>query len=155
MKKSLLMITGLVLITFLSSVLVFAQSIEADKSAILESQKQYTIGVNTGNYDLWMSLWDENGIKMEPNHPAIIGKEAISQAVRELFKQPPPEMKIINEDLEIGGQWAFGRGNYTIKIPNLPMLIEGKYLTIYKKQGDGSWKIFRDCYNSNTPPSKK
>jgi ketosteroid isomerase-like protein len=29
--------------------------------------------------------------------------------------------------------------------------INGKYLTVFKKQSDGSWKIYRDCFNSNTP----
>jgi ketosteroid isomerase-like protein len=33
-----------------------------------------------------------------------------------------------------------------------PIFVDGKYLTIYKKQADGSWKISHDCYNSNVPP---
>jgi ketosteroid isomerase-like protein len=27
-----------------------------------------------------------------------------------------------------------------------------KYLTIYRRQPDGSWKIYRDISNSNEPP---
>jgi ketosteroid isomerase-like protein len=29
--------------------------------------------------------------------------------------------------------------------------VDGKFLTIFKKQSDGSCKIYRDCFNSNTP----
>lgn len=27
----------------------------------------------------------------------------------------------------------------------------GKYLTVFRKQADGSWKIFRDCFNLDVP----
>ena len=33
---------------------------------------------------------------------------------------------------------------------------EGKYLEVWKKQGDGSWKCSADCWNSNLPlPGEK
>ena len=30
--------------------------------------------------------------------------------------------------------------------------VDGKFLTVLKQQDDGSWRIFRDCFNSNVPP---
>jgi ketosteroid isomerase-like protein len=42
--------------------------------------------------------------------------------------------------------------------PNAPKaggpesLFDGKFLTVFKRQPDGSWKIYRDCFNSNVPP---
>ena len=30
--------------------------------------------------------------------------------------------------------------------------VDGKYLTIFKRQPDGSWKAYRDCFNSNNSP---
>jgi ketosteroid isomerase-like protein len=30
----------------------------------------------------------------------------------------------------------------------------GKYLTVWRKQPDGSWKVIRDAGNTNGPPSK-
>lgn len=32
-------------------------------------------------------------------------------------------------------------------------LDKGKFLTVWKKQADGSWKIIRDMYNSDLPAS--
>jgi ketosteroid isomerase-like protein len=29
----------------------------------------------------------------------------------------------------------------------------GKFLSILKKQADGSWKFAIDCFNDNTPPN--
>ena len=39
-------------------------------------------------------------------------------------------------------------GGETIAMP------DGKALTLYKKQADGSWKIAYDCFNANVPPAK-
>jgi hypothetical protein len=45
------------------------------------------------------------------------------------------------------------RGVYTMKInvPNMPVPAsdQGKYIEIWKKQADGTWKIVRDIYNSD------
>jgi ketosteroid isomerase-like protein len=29
----------------------------------------------------------------------------------------------------------------------------GKYVAVWKKQPDGSWKMIRDIYNSDLPPT--
>ena len=45
--------------------------------------------------------------------------------------------------------------------PNAPMFVgkdairaanyDGKFMTLFHKQSDGRWLIFRDCFNSNRP----
>lgn len=31
-----------------------------------------------------------------------------------------------------------------------PILVDGKYMSIFQKQSDGSWKLYQDIFNSNT-----
>lgn len=31
-----------------------------------------------------------------------------------------------------------------------PILVDGKYMRIFQKQPDGSWKLYQDIFNSNT-----
>jgi ketosteroid isomerase-like protein len=31
---------------------------------------------------------------------------------------------------------------------------KGKFVVVWKRQADGSWKIVRDVYNSDVPPPK-
>ena len=55
-------------------------------------------------------------------------------------------------------------GDYAIETPNSEMTVtpkggkampdKGKYLTVWKKQADGSWKIYRDINNSDGPVPK-
>jgi ketosteroid isomerase-like protein len=47
-----------------------------------------------------------------------------------------------------------GTYNFSMLIPNSKNTIDdyGKYLTIYQKQKDGSWKIKADMWNTDTNP---
>jgi ketosteroid isomerase-like protein len=60
-------------------------------------------------------------------------------------------------DMEIQemGDWAYSRvgGSYKVtpKDGSPPYVFEGKALSIYQRQPDGTWKMHRDCYNWNKP----
>jgi ketosteroid isomerase-like protein len=62
-------------------------------------------------------------------------------------------MDITNEEVQVSGDLAFARGTYaatvTPKAGGEETFIDGKYMTILKRQTDGSWKIHRDIFNSN------
>lgn len=34
-----------------------------------------------------------------------------------------------------------------------PIRIDGKYMTAWKQQPDGSWKVVADMFNDNGPPT--
>ena len=49
---------------------------------------------------------------------------------------------------------AYDRGTYSMTVTPpgaAPIEDRGKYLTIYRKQADGSWKIARVMFNSDLP----
>ncbi len=131
-------------------------SAQSDVAAINKVLEGYAEGVNNGDLELWISLWDEKGIQMPPDTPARIGKAQIRAIVANVFQQFNRKISITNEETWVFGNLAFARGTYsssrTPKAGGPTGSIDGKYLTVYKKQPDGSWKIFRDIFNSNVPP---
>ena len=54
-----------------------------------------------------------------------------------------------------GGDMVYSQGTYTMTMTNpktkKPMTDKGKYLTVYSKQADGSWKAVADTFNSDSP----
>ncbi len=89
----------------------------------------------------------------------VIGKAAIKRAIDASYKALDWQEFVIHisgtfVDHEIG----FAYGNYTLaaqpRSGGPKIMGDGKYETIFRKQSDGSWKIFRDCFNSNVPPPK-
>ena len=59
------------------------------------------------------------------------------------------------EEVEVAGDWGFIRGTSPVTLTpqagGEPLQDEGKYLSIRKRQPDGSWKIFWAIWNSNNP----
>ena len=167
MKKSLLQFITITSLTLLLCVTFSCQKqdeqatkeakpavdLKTDIAAINKVYHQYAMGLSTGDIDLWMSIWINDGIRMEPDMPAITGKEQIRarmQSVLDMFKF---KMTIDVEEIKVFGDWAFSRGTYkytmTPKKEGEPYANTGKYLTILERQADGSWKFARDCFNTN------
>jgi uncharacterized protein (TIGR02246 family) len=139
----------------LREVISLEQGNKTDIAAIKKMLKRFADIINAGDLEGWISLWVDDGIQMFPGAPARIGKQQIRAGMKPAFDQFNLKMIINNEELRVSGNLGFARGTYTeFLIPKAGGETEkydGKYLTILEKQSDGSWKVARDCFNSNVP----
>jgi len=134
--------------------------VEADKAAIKEVLNQYAIAVNSGNFDLWISLWADNGVQLPPGAPSRTGIAQITEGMKPAFDQMILDIKITSvEETRVFGDMGLTRCSYTLagtpKAGGDKIILEpdGKALTLCERQPDGTWKIVYDCFNSNTPPN--
>ena len=131
----------------------------SDTNAVKEILKNYAKGCNTGNFDQWMSLWADNGVQMPPNTPARIGKEQIREGMKPTFDQFNLKIEVDIKEAKVHGDNGLTRCTYTLEITpkaggeTIYAEPDGKALTIYERQSDGSWKVVYDCFNSNVPPA--
>ncbi|MCP4383233.1 MAG: DUF4440 domain-containing protein [Hyphomicrobiales bacterium] len=117
----------------------------ADENAILEIWSTYSAARVAGDAETWLSLWDSDGKRMAPGMPAA-GFEKFSQVIPTVFAQSqPPSMSIVADEVVVMGDWAFSSGNFKVG-----KIVDGKFLTIFRRQDDGSWRIYRDAFNMNT-----
>lgn len=139
---------------FLSSGAAWAaDEMTADQAAIEKIWKTYSAARVAGDAKLWLSLYDEDGIQMPPGVPAR-GKDVLDKIVPKGFAAGGVKSMSINAaEITVAGDWAYSRGTYNSErvVNGKTVNIDGKFLTIFKHQPDGSWKIYRDCFNSNTP----
>ncbi len=83
----------------------------------------------------------------------VTGREAIFQ----IMQQDPGELTWTpaGADLCKGGDlgYTWGRFQFRETAPNRPAAVHyGKYLTVWKRQPDGSWKFVADIGNSSPAP---
>jgi uncharacterized protein (TIGR02246 family) len=102
------------------------------------------------------ALYTTDGVRMEDNLPAIVGRDAIEASYKELTSAYDCDVSLTPEETRVAGDWAFDRGQFAMhmmpKDPNAPMVMDqGKYLVILQKQADGSWQVAREIGNSNVP----
>ena len=87
-------------------------------------------------------------IATAPGRPAAKDGRAVSQAIKNDIADPNFIMSLSNEKTEVSGDLAYRRGTFKITATNPQtkqvMHSEGTYLTLFRKQADGSWKIVED-----------
>jgi uncharacterized protein (TIGR02246 family) len=131
---------------------------KSDIAAVKEMLNQYAVACNTGDFDLWISLWSDNGVQMPPDTPARIGKEQIREGMKPLFDQFILKVDVDIAEAKVHGDLGLTRCTYSLDITpkaggeTINAMPDSKALTLYERQSD-SWKIVFDCFNSNVPPT--
>ena len=133
-------------------------TLELDLKAIERVREEHIRSLNVGDAATWAQLFTEDGVQMPPNASPNVGSQAIlawSQGFLSIFSLV---FALGVHEVQVFGDWAFERGTYhislTLKAGTGSVKDLGKYITIYQRQPDGSWKIARDIWNSNNPPTQ-
>ena len=60
--------------------------IEADIAAIKSLTEEYDAAINSGDLDSWMSIYTDDAVRMQPNMPVLVGKDAIRSVMQYFFE---------------------------------------------------------------------
>ena len=127
---------------------------EQDKATISRIGADFVNASNTHDLDAAIDrTFATDAVRLPPSGPEVSGPSNIKKwlAAYPLYS----DFAVRALEIEGAGDWAWVRGRYSIKMaaaPGAPMLPDsGKYLEIWKKQADGSWRVFRDIWNSDIP----
>ncbi len=155
MRTKGFMVVVLALLTLISSVCAPRPNTEADERAVRALVEQEVAAANKGDVDVLVSLWTEDAVRMQPNGPAVIGKEALEAQYRSIFEYVTLEYAVVLEEVVVAGEWGFGRGTYTVtatpRAGGEPSEDRGKFIDIYRRLPDGTWKYARHIWNSDQP----
>ena len=96
------------------------------------------------------SYYAPDAIIATAGRPAAKDGRAVSKAIRDDIADPNFKMSLSNEKTEVAGSGdlAYRRGTFKITYTN-PQTKQaenaaGTYLTVFRKQADGSWKVVED-----------
>jgi uncharacterized protein (TIGR02246 family) len=128
----------------------------ADVQAIKDMQPAWDKAWNPGNTEAVTSgFYTADAMRMEPNKPAIVGKDAIRAAVQKTFDQYSSEGRTVAADVRVSGDlavaWGTTEGRAILKADGYSIPIKDKWVNALLRQPDGSWKIFWDIGNSDLP----
>ncbi|HUF49171.1 MAG TPA: DUF4440 domain-containing protein [Vicinamibacterales bacterium] len=128
----------------------------ADEAAIREADAAWSATASTGNLDAMMAFVAADAVMLPPNEPAVSGADAIRQYMERTLAVPGFSLSWQADTVAAsGGDLGYSKGTATITVngpDGTPMTMDEKYLTIWRRQADGSWKVSVDMFNSNTPP---
>ncbi|HEX6791752.1 MAG TPA: DUF4440 domain-containing protein [Candidatus Krumholzibacteria bacterium] len=105
--------------------------------------------------DGFAAFFTADGVLMPPNQPSITGLDNIRAFAQQLMELPGFALTWQPSHAEVAqsGELGFTTGTFTMSMQgaNGTMSDTGKYLTVWKKDATGAWKVVYDTFNSNTP----
>jgi uncharacterized protein (TIGR02246 family) len=132
-----------------------AQDTAAVRSAIEDTNARFLDAFKRGDKAAMLAYYTDDAVLMMPYQPASRGRTAINQSYTEFLGQMSyKDGGLKTEELMVSGDLVVETGTYTWTLTvksGGEMSDKGKYLTVWKRQADGSWKIARDINNSDLP----
>ena len=130
----------------------------AVRQAIEQANNKYVDAVIRGDSAGLIANYADDMVDMDAGRPGWGGRADLALGLGKWIKsQKISDYKYNIQSVNVAGDYAIETGSYEFTgTPKggKPMPNKGKYLTVWKKQGDGSWKIIRDISSSAPPPPK-
>lgn len=131
-----------------------ADMLKAEEEAIRNADMEWSNSAK--QVDGHLSFFTEDAMVLAPNEASVSGKEAIGKILDEYHAMPGFSITWSPSDVEVAssGDLGYSIGTYNLSINDSlgsPMTDRGKYLTVWKKQADGTWKVAVDMFNSDLP----
>ena len=129
----------------------------ADLQAVKDVEAAWLKDTATKDGDKYVSYFAEDASALYPGGGILNGKTDIKTSMAPLFADPNFALtcQSTRAMASKGGDMVYSLGTYTMTVTypktKKPMTETGKYLTVYTKQADGSWKAVADTYNSDSP----
>ena len=125
---------------------------ESAKAAIQALNQKWEI--NFENHDVagLAALFTEDCVRMPQGGPATVGRPALEAAYRQDFAEvwkTQAKVRLNAEEVTISGEYAFARGADTLIQDGRQVGETGKWLFIYRRQPDRTWKYHWITFNSN------
>jgi ketosteroid isomerase-like protein len=128
----------------------------ADEAALRKLDDEWSKAAGSKDVEKTISYYSDDAVVMPPNSPALTGKEPIRGLWKAMLGAPGFAGGWKSTKVEVArlGDLAYVSGNYELSehdASGKPMTDKGKYLEVWKKQADGSWKCVVDMFNTDLP----
>jgi ketosteroid isomerase-like protein len=132
-----------------------SKPLEATDQLLAVSQA-FSAALKARDLDRLAALLDPEAIWMPPNDTSLFGAEEVREWWKEYFDYF--RLTSISEserEVTINGELAIEQTNYMVVITPVKgstrIRDDGRWLRVWKRQPDGSWKMWRAMWNSIRP----
>lgn len=125
---------------------------------LLDLDREFDAATTKDGVEGWVSYFAPDGVMLPSGRDIVIGQDAIRGYISKAFATPGFALRWEPEDAGASGDlgYTYGVSKVTRTGANgKPVVAYGKYVTIWRRQHDRSWKIVVDIGNSNPAPAAK
>ncbi|HSS19929.1 MAG TPA: nuclear transport factor 2 family protein [Pyrinomonadaceae bacterium] len=125
-----------------------AEALADVKKAIDKANAQWSEGWAKGDAASIASLFAENGVQLTGSGKIFKGPKEIGERLKTAMQGADPGVKVtvttVNVWLDGDVAYETGKYKYEYTEKGKPGVDEGRYVTMWKRQSDGSWKLTMD-----------
>jgi ketosteroid isomerase-like protein len=127
------------------------------EQVLLAADKAWETVYSAKDLSKSVAACDDKASFLFPNTPIVTGKEAIAKAILDDFSAGDLTWVPNAVGVARSGDLGYTSGLYESKLKGTAgaAVDNGKYLTIWKKEADGSWEVLFDTFNSDRPLTTK
>jgi uncharacterized protein (TIGR02246 family) len=126
---------------------------KADEAAIRAASAEWNKAAQARDLDKSVSYYAEDAVDFIDKGALVKGKNSIRLAWKDILAPTAPALSFATTFVEVArsGDLAYEYGTYDLVTEvkkGKPTDEKGKYVTVWKKQPDGSWKVVADIDNA-------
>ena len=148
----------LVVLLFISVNVLAQNDMSKLKSTFQQLENEWSKAYLAGDANTLASMYTDDAYSMPENAPMMKGRDKILSGNKKEMQSGVKYASLTAKTLDVygSGDIAYEIGTYSLTFipPNMTESVtdKGKYLDVWQKQADGSWKIKADIWNSNVSP---
>ncbi len=125
-----------------------------DTAPLRSIMERYAAALRANDVDALVSLYTANGVFMREDMPAVVGRDALRAAYRQIFATLKLDLSFDVQEAEVAGNMGWLRAVSKGKIKVLATGVETSNsfneMIVFRREADG-WKIRSCLYASNQP----
>src|SRR5579872_1337642 len=128
----------------------------ADEKAIRDMETAWVKEFTAKDMDKIVAHYADDATVMLSGAPTMTGKDAIRPGLKDAIADPKFALDLKTVKVEVSkDDLAYSQGTYSVTTtdPKTKKVVAetGRYVEVYKKQPDGSWKVVEDINSPEAP----
>jgi ketosteroid isomerase-like protein len=119
-----------------------------EKQKMMDADRAFSkMSVQKGMKTAFLDYIDSNGVLLRPKQLPIVGADAIDYLIQINDSSYTMQWEPKGGGIAQSGELGYTYGLYALKPSGRDTTLYGTYVSIWKKQADGSWKFVLDSGN--------
>lgn len=141
-------------VSLLGAVLLMAGPARADevRAAIDAANAKMAADYAASDTKALASAYTEDAVMLPPDATRVVGHSAIETFWKGWIDAGMTNLTLKSTDVDSSGDLAYEIGEFTLQVPiegGKPTTATGKYLVVWKRGGDGVWRLKVHTWNGS------
>lgn len=128
---------------------------DATLAELVKRREDWVTALHTKQLDSILNFYAADGAFLQPSGERITGAAALRNLFQTIMTMFNSDLILHSLNLETSGDLAYDSGDFEENLTNIAtgakIASKGSYVTIYKRQASGSWKIVQQVWTGIPP----